>query len=79
VGRHAAGSAGPPHPLVAAALARRPSGRGPRHLGTEGPVGWPGPPNPAGGRQGWPEDAADDGAGDGAEAAEEPAPAGRAA
>ncbi len=77
MGRHAAGSAGSSHPLVAAALARRPSGQGPRHVGTEGGLGWPGPPNPAGGRRGWPGDTADDGAAD--EAAEEPAPSGLAA
>ncbi len=78
MGRHAAGSAGPSHPIVTAALAGRPSGQGPRHLGVEGGVGWPGPPNPPGRRLGWPADAT--GAADGgAEADEEPAPSGLAA
>ena len=78
MGRHAAGSAGPPHPLVAAALGGRPSGRGPRHLGAEGSVGWPGQPSPPGGRVGWPEQETG-GADEGAEDAEEPAPSGLAA
>jgi hypothetical protein len=75
VGRHAAGSGSSPHPLVAAALAGHPRGRGPRHLGVEGAVGWPGPPSREGGGLGWPRDATgeDDGG------AEEPAPPVRAA
>jgi hypothetical protein len=81
VGRHAAGG-GSPHPLVAAALAHRPSGSGARHLvpgggGAESGLGWPGPSSPEGGGLGWPGDAAGE-ADDGA-AAEDPAPSGLAA
>jgi hypothetical protein len=66
VGRHAADSAG------------RPSGQGPRDVGVEGGVGWPGPPNPPGRRLGWPADATGEADG-GAEADGEPAPSGLAA
>jgi hypothetical protein len=55
VGRHAAPDGSSAHPLVADALARRPSGA-PRHdaaPGREGGLGWPGPP-PGGGGLGWP-------------------------
>ena len=78
MGRHVAGSGGPPHLLVAEALARRSSGQGPRHLGTEGGLGWPGPSSPAGGALGWPGEATGE-ADDEAEAAEDPEPSGLAA
>jgi hypothetical protein len=54
MGRHVAGS-GPPHPLVAAALAERPPGTTARHLRFEGGLGWPGSPNDGRGL-GWPGD-----------------------
>ena len=77
MGRHAAGTGGPRHPLVADALGHS---RGHRHdrqiAGAESALGWPGESSPPGGRQGWPGDVS--GESDG-EAAEEPAPVGRAA
>jgi hypothetical protein len=59
VGKHAAPDGSSAHPLVAAALARRPSDAAGSHRqdgGTgdrDGAVGWPGPP-PGDSRVGWP-------------------------
>jgi hypothetical protein len=74
VGRHEAGGGGTPHPVVAAALARRPARTGPRHLDAQGAIGWPGPPSRTGGGLGWPGDLAG-AAEDGSASTEEPAPA----
>ena len=62
MGRHAAAVGADVHPVVAAALARRPGGMSPRHSseGTDrpgGPVGWPGREDdgaPGGSPVGWP-------------------------
>ncbi|WP_156036481.1 hypothetical protein [Blastococcus sp. URHD0036] len=64
MGRHAAPVGAEVDPVVAAALAQRPDGGGPRHSGEagerrEGPVGWPGREDdgaPAGSPVGWPGD-----------------------
>jgi hypothetical protein len=77
VGKHAAPDGSSAHPLVADALARRPSDASgaPRHdatPGREGAVGWPGPP-PGGGGLGWPKK---DSAEVASSAADEPASAG---
>jgi hypothetical protein len=76
MGRHEAGRGSPPHPLVAAALARRPAGSGARHLRLEGGLGWPGTPSRGGSGLGWPGSAAAEAD---ASALEEPAPARRVA
>jgi hypothetical protein len=62
VGRHTAPEGDAVHPVVAAALARRPVDAAGAHRGEQtsesaGPLGWPGePPAPGGGGLGWPGD-----------------------
>jgi hypothetical protein len=58
VGRHTAPDGDAVHPVVAEALARRPTAGEGSHR-TEGPLGWPGePPAPGSGGLGWPGDLA---------------------
>jgi hypothetical protein len=59
VGKHAAPEGASADPIVAEALAHRPT-EAVHHAAAESPVGWPAPPAPEGGGLGWPKDPGSD-------------------